>query len=82
MSPKEINGERKIAPNGKPIYASNQKELQKKIKNRQSALESRRKNKEKFENLGKIIILKNLKFPQYNVKFTLYQFITATQLCL
>ena len=52
MSPKDVNGTRKIQPDGKPIYASNEKELQKKIKNRQSALESRRKSKEKFERLG------------------------------
>jgi len=52
MSPRNINGQQQISPNGRPIYAKNQKELEKKIKNRQSALESRRKNKEKLEKLG------------------------------
>ena len=48
MTKQNVNGESTIVPAGKPIFASNQKELQKKIKNRLSALESRKKNKEKF----------------------------------
>ena len=82
MSPKEVNGQKKIAPAGRPIYATNEKELQKKIKNRQSALESRRKNKERFEKLGghniMFLIYRHPKLHKYynTAKFTiLVQFV-------
>ena len=56
MQPPKKGNSGHLKPTGKPIYAANEKELQKKIKNRQSALESRRKNKEKFERLGKFYV--------------------------
>jgi len=56
MQPPKNGNSGHLKPSGKPIYAANEKELQKKIKNRQSALESRRKNKEKFERLGKFVL--------------------------
>ena len=56
MQPPKNGNSGHLKPSGKPIYAANEKELQKKIKNRQSALESRRKNKEKFERLGKFAL--------------------------
>jgi len=55
MQPPKNGNSGHLKPTGKPIYAANEKELQKKIKNRQSALESRRKNKEKFERLEKTV---------------------------
>ena len=76
MQPPKNGNSGHLKPTGKPIYAANEKELQKKIKNRQSALESRRKNKEKFERLGKFyfystILIKPKPYPE-TTKFELH----------
>ena len=67
MQPPKKGNSGHLKPTGKPIYAANEKELQKKIKNRQSALESRRKNKEKFERLGKLYFYSSKPIPR-NIK--------------
>ena len=72
MSPKQMNGSKKMQPAGKPIYAANEKELQKKIKNRQSALESRRKSKEKFERLGELNLFLETWMNKFPEKFDPY----------
>lgn len=47
----ERNGEIVVVPCGRPITASNQKELEKKMKNRMSALEARNRAKQKESDL-------------------------------
>ena len=71
MQPPKNGNSGHLKPTGKPIYAANEKELQKKIKNRQSALESRRKNKEKFERLGKTSFLYRPRSNSHEVKMHL-----------
>lgn len=51
MIQKEENGEIVVVPCGRPITASNQKELEKKMKNRMSALEARNRAKQKESDL-------------------------------
>ena len=51
MVKQEKNGAVFVIPYGRPIKACDQKELEKKMKNRRSALEARKRQKQKEEQL-------------------------------